>query len=451
MLLWTLVKKEFLINVISLKFLLAFFICSTSFITVTYVLVYDYKERQKAYYLNLTFHDQEFKKYKNYEDLEWDGKSVGKPPTPLSIFAQGLEGEITSTVRITRYDYPFLKGGFRNNSLFPLLGKIDLAYLIAIVMTLLAILFTYNAISEEKENGTLKLMLSNPISRDKILLGKFIGGFLSVVTPYLVSFLVSLLIITAVGEIVLSKEEILRVSLFFLVSLLYISVFFMIGIFVSTRNFNSTNSLFTSLFIWIILVLIMPNLSILIGSYVVPTPEISEIQGKEDGIIIEGRDNWMKKIMEEANRVQAPPSFKFVEEKYNEMQIANVEKIEQLKRYYEGIKSHQLNVCQNILSWLSAAGAYNNIVTELCQTNFETQESFINSSRKYRVDFIRYIEELKGNNQKIILSEVPQFIFETRDIKESTIKVSLDIFILIAYFFFFFTGSYFSFLRFDVR
>ena len=48
----------------------------------------------------------------------------------------------------------------------------------------MALLFGFDQISREQENGTLKLMLANSVSRATLLAGKWIGNFLSLAVPF---------------------------------------------------------------------------------------------------------------------------------------------------------------------------------------------------------------------------------------------------------------------------
>ena len=57
------------------------------------------------------------------------------------------------------------------------------------VGSLLAVLFAFDAICGEKERGTLKVMLSNAVPRDLIILSKGIGGYLCLIVPFLVALL----------------------------------------------------------------------------------------------------------------------------------------------------------------------------------------------------------------------------------------------------------------------
>ena len=59
---------------------------------------------------------------------------------------------------------------------------VDVVFIFKIVLSALAILFAYNTISGEREDGTLKLVLSNAIPRDTIVLGKYLVDVVAV--PY---------------------------------------------------------------------------------------------------------------------------------------------------------------------------------------------------------------------------------------------------------------------------
>ena len=58
----------------------------------------------------------------------------------------------------------------------------------------MVIFFTYNAFSEEKVKGTLKLTLSNSIPRDNLLLGKIIGGLIVIFVSLFIASIISLIL-----------------------------------------------------------------------------------------------------------------------------------------------------------------------------------------------------------------------------------------------------------------
>ena len=79
------------------------------------------------------------------------------------------------------------------------LGHLNFLFVVSTVFSLLALLFTFDAVDGERETGTIRLTLANAIPRDRFLLGKLVGGYFVFVVPFLVSFLLGLLLLALQG------------------------------------------------------------------------------------------------------------------------------------------------------------------------------------------------------------------------------------------------------------
>ena len=55
-------------------------------------------------------------------------------------------------------------------------GIADLVFIIGVFLSLMVFLLSYDSISGEREEGTLRLVFSYNVPRDTFLLGKYIGG-----------------------------------------------------------------------------------------------------------------------------------------------------------------------------------------------------------------------------------------------------------------------------------
>ena len=84
--------------------------------------------------------------------------------------------------------------------------KIDWVF-IGILMSFFVILFTFDAIAGERARGTLSLMMSNAVSRGQMLLGKYLGAFVTVFLPLIISILINLLVIHFFGNIPFASEH----------------------------------------------------------------------------------------------------------------------------------------------------------------------------------------------------------------------------------------------------
>lgn len=265
---WTIAKREFLSHIISFRFFVGFVLCQVLTISSAYVLTKDYEQRLGHYNEAVSAHWEQLKRVKVYSQLK---VTLDRAPEPLSIFCLGFDRQIGNTVTVSYGDVPDLMAGSqimpdvivtgygKSNPLLLVFPSLDIAFVIQVVLSLLALLFAYDTISGERERGTAALMLSNPVSRGKVLLGKYIGGMASLCIPFLAGLLSGLVVVTLSPSVDLGASDWIRLGLIFLCSLIYISAFFTLGMLVSSRASSSPTSLIILLFIWVGLVIFLPN------------------------------------------------------------------------------------------------------------------------------------------------------------------------------------------------
>ena len=183
--------------------------------------------------------------------------------------------------------------------MFPL---IDLTFIVTILVSLMALILSYDAVCGEKEDGTLKLMLANGLSRSKIILGKFAGGMLTLLGPFLLSVAAGMLIILLHPRVTWTGSDWGALGLIVLGAALYIAVFYLIGILISSIHRSSSSSIMTSLFVWVLLVLVVPNLSPYVAAFLSPTPSRIKVSREVDRLSDVDRDQLGQKLAEEKRR-----------------------------------------------------------------------------------------------------------------------------------------------------
>jgi ABC-type transport system involved in multi-copper enzyme maturation permease subunit len=151
-------------------------------------------------------------------------------------------------------------------------------------MSLLAILFSYDAIAGERQNGTLRLVIANSISRTKVLLGKFIGGTISLIIPFILALLVGVLYISINPAIQWDGSAWAELALLTAASITFITLFYLLGLMVSSFSRHSFTSILNCLFLWILLILVIPNICPYISAQLYRVPSIKEIERKEGEI-----------------------------------------------------------------------------------------------------------------------------------------------------------------------
>ena len=269
--LMTMIQKEIMHHLLSVRFVALLVMC---LLLVPLTLSTNYRN----YRQNLVDY-QEAVKLTNIEEKTINLKMPLEPdvevsklflkPTPMSVFANGLADTLPSYLGMTRNG--IIQGApTLVSSLSNLLGHLDFLFVVGTVFSLLALLFTFDAVAGEREAGTLRITLANSLPRDLFLWSKLMGGYVVFIVPFLVSLLFGLLILVWQGFPLGEPEIFPRVLSLTLISLLYIGVFFAIGTVISTYLDNSKTALIVAFTIWVFAVLITPRVGFLAAKLITP-------------------------------------------------------------------------------------------------------------------------------------------------------------------------------------
>ena len=269
----TLIQKEMLHHILSVRFVALLLMCLLLVPLTLHINYGNYRQNLVDY--------QEATKRANIEEAEVDPMSSLEPeqevsklflkPTPLSVFANGLENVLPSYLGMTRNGITQGPDALIASPLAYLLGHLDFLFVVGTVFSLLALLFTFDAVAGEREAGTLRITLANALPRDVFLWSKLIGGYLVFVVPFLVSFIFGLLLIVWQGFPLGESDIFPRVLSLTLVSLLYIAVFFAIGTVISIYLDSTKTALIVAFTVWVFAVLITPRVGFLAAKLIAPT------------------------------------------------------------------------------------------------------------------------------------------------------------------------------------
>ena len=256
----TLIRRELLDNLMTFRFAAAMFITLLLVVANTAVLIKDYERRLASYNTAVKTHRQQLRETKTYSA----GKVfVDRPPNPLSIFNVGLDKRLGNQIWIYHAFVPTLWDAEMSGSDNPFLNifnSIDITFIFEVVLSLMALIFAYDALAGERERGTLRLVLTHPVSRGHILLAKYIGAMLCLLIPLMLSLLLSLILLTTTASFSLGAPDFLRIGGIVVSSLAYLSVFYLVGLLISTVSQRTDTALMLSMFVWGFLVLVYPNM-----------------------------------------------------------------------------------------------------------------------------------------------------------------------------------------------
>ena len=495
--------REFLANIITLRFLLGLTICTGLVSLNTWVLVRSYTHRLGDYRRAVDANTNEVRNIQTYSQLSYSrSPSAEKKPTLLSILNEGLEGRLGNSVKVSHAVVPVKATQHgSDNPYLVVFPRTDLTFVFQIVISLLAFLFSYDAIAGERQNGTLALVLSNPIPRSKLLFGKYLGGILSLTVPLVFSLLVALLFIFLSPHVVISASDWARIGIFCLVSLIYMSVFFTLGMLFSTWIGRAMTALILTLFFWVLFVLIFPGASAFAVSKLLPIKSDAHLSTKgyihlllsKRGDLSQHRlhESWQnfKRELEDFKKKRdfelvfngmtgswalighefsgsffGPPDqlptfhefLKFQEE----LNIQYADEVGRLrKEYLIQNPIRQAKLTQQISSF-SPAALYWHATAILAGTDLDSHLRFLDEARQYRRELIRYLRdqnvfasEAWYNSvafKKIGARDIPLFREHPESLSAILSRLSFNVGVLILLNVVFFLLTYLLFLRSDV-
>ena len=284
----TLIQKEMMHHILSVRFVALLAMCLLLVPLTLHINYRNYLQNQVDYQASIELSAAEMG-----DALHWlrdppapdeEFSKLFLEPAPLSVFAKGLTESLPSYLGMTRNGVKQGSTSLGDASLSSALGNLDFLFVVSTVFSLLALLFTFDAVAGEREAGTLRVTLANALPRDLFLWSKLIGGYIMFVVPFLVSFLLGLLVLVSQGFPLGESDISARVLSLTLVSLLYIGVFFAIGTLISTYLDNSKTALIVAFTVWVLAVLIAPRVGFLTAKLIAPTRAIQSVYMEKTAI-----------------------------------------------------------------------------------------------------------------------------------------------------------------------
>ena len=273
------VQREFFDHLNSLRFALTAFIMAALMVTNAVVHLQSYPDEVREYSENVTAARNKLRSQTQlYSLLKKGPGELYKRPSPLTFIADGgdaflpgrgtanwgswsrstgFRGSESKIKSIWSLDYPTANPNARD--LRPKATQIDWVFIITYLLSFIPLLFTFDALSGERESGTLRLCLANPISRPALLVGKFLGTLITVLIPFYFAVLLNLAVISVDSLTQFGAADWGRLGMIVLIASGYAGIFIAVGLLVSAGTRDSRVSLVVLLIIWVALVVFMPS------------------------------------------------------------------------------------------------------------------------------------------------------------------------------------------------
>ena len=437
---WRIGRKEVLSNLITLRFSVGTVLFLALVVVFTTVFISDYNQNLEGYNRFVSKNSDELNQLITYQNLK---PTVYKPPEVLAVFSKGIEISMGNSAQVSIGEVPIPKSiAVTKNPLLSVFPVLDIVLIFKLVISILALLLAYDTISGEKEDKTLALILSNNVSRHQILFSKFIGGMITIAVPITIGFLMVGLILLVSPMIQLTISDCFRIVLIYIVSLIMVSVLFNLGLLLSSITKQASDTLMFLLFLWVLLVLAIPNLSTHLAAYIHPV----ESREKIDLQIRETQKELRKKATDSIMSVfaknpetgyeaqsdaQEPWGYyhefatkALVKRKQRIYPVTEPLRIEYAdrawqteRRYIESLKRQKKTA--DILSEFSPISIYETLISRLSRTDVVSFERFYSQCRDYRRHLIDYLYRKKAfSSLRYFTSLKEEHLFDVKDIKK---------------------------------
>lgn len=275
---WHITKREIYDNLNSLRFAFATVLLLALMLTNAVVHIREHPARMQTYRTAVSAALNTLRARTDLYTLAQQGPgNLYKKPSQLRFCAEGsgtflpdvVDGgdyfQYSATLTgVWKLTYPAATPNLKN--VRPDVTKVDWAFVIGYVLSLSALLFTFDSFSAEREQGTLRLMLANAIPRHTVLISKFLGAFISINIPFTLAVLINLLVISTSSDVHLEEGAWGRLGILCFIAMLYTCLFLALGLLVSARVQQSAISLMILLLAWVAFVVFMPHILASIAS-----------------------------------------------------------------------------------------------------------------------------------------------------------------------------------------
>ena len=292
----TILVKELKAVLLTPRFPATFAVCSILIVLSTFIGIREYRTAEARYAEGLELAAQTLRTQSTWMSLS---TTAYRKPDPMQVFVPGVAGDVGRLSPIDgTEDVKLDNSAYADDPIFALFRSIDVAFIVQVVLSLFAILFTYDAVNGEREGGTLQLTFAGPVPRGTFIMAKLAGAWIALAVPLVVPMLLGLLLVAAYG-VPLGAEGWVRCALFLLSSLLYFTFFIALGVFISALTRRPAASFLAALAAWVLLVLIVPRLAVMVAGAARPVPGVAEKEGWIDAF---AKDRWDRQLKALASR-----------------------------------------------------------------------------------------------------------------------------------------------------
>jgi ABC-type transport system involved in multi-copper enzyme maturation permease subunit len=453
-------------NLQSLKLQVTFIIMLVVFTVGSIAYVFQYRDAREDY---RSYHSKMEEKIRQRADVNITKVAVETndqlfPPLNNCFIDDAKSQYIPNNIQYNAFHvYGYSLSRKTSNPYLYLSNELNWAFILSILSSFAILLLSYAAISGEREQQTLKLILSNSVSRGVVLFGKYASIVISGVLMILPGLLLSFIILLLSGTLQISSVLAFETIGFILAGILFIATIAALGLFCSVLTRSTNVSLLISLTLWAVFLIFSPNLAVFAAEHFFKVKNSETIQSE------------VKTTQEAINKV-APegswsmngsdpfyPKHKLRAE--NITKLTNAEQQIKNEWYSNQFRQYEKATLFTYLSPISIFGMANESLTGSGYLRFRKNWDDLHS---YQNQFLTWFkasdakddrsphwynpkEDVSTSKKKVKFEEIPVYTEKVIPVTQRLSNGAIYIVLLLGYAAVLFYASFLLFVRYDVR
>jgi ABC-type transport system involved in multi-copper enzyme maturation permease subunit len=466
---WHIAKREIYDNLNSLRFALTTILLLGLMLINAIGYLQEHPVRMQKYHDAVTESLNRLRSRTNLYNIAQGGPGyLYKKPSSLHFCADGGEEFLADNIHGGFYAWAtdglagfwqldYMPATLNSKNIRPDTIKIDWRFVIGYVLSLIAILFTFDSISGEREHGTLRLTLAHSIPRHTVLIGKFLGALVSISVPFTLAILMNLLVISTSSEVQLGTGAWSRLGIIFFIAILYLCLFLALGLLVSSRVRQSAASLVILLLTWVTFVVFMPSTVASIASGFSPSMTYDQFDQRARQLVNELRGEYEARL----EGTREDPAKKM--ELAGEYVIKDVTERERLSQEYLTQQHAQIQLARSVTR-VSPVVLVQHLLEAFAGTGFERHQQFVENVQRYAREYRKFVSDMdradpeslhvigtyEGMSKKPISPESIPTFEDTLSLSRDFNAAAVDLLLLTLFFVVFFSGAFLAFVRIEI-
>ena len=337
------------------------------------------------------------------------------PPAPLAALSVGQSDllpyyfKVTTDARENLVSASEIENPSRLQA-----GRFDLSFVVIFLLPLLILAVSYNMLSAEREQGTLALALSQPLSAGRLVLGKVA---LRVLLLGAVVAAVSVIAVLGGGVNLAGPNALVQLLFWAIAVACYGAFWFALAVAVTSLGWPSTTNAAALAAAWLVLTVMLPALFNLAATTLFPVPSrvemIQATREASDAASQQGSVALARYYEDHPELASGDAAQAMADASKIRVAIANdVEaRVRPVVQRYESQIAAQQRLVDR-LRFLSPAILMQNVLNDVSGTGTDRHQWFLSQVTAYHAQWREYfVRKIFARSKVTDLGEVPAFVF----------------------------------------